>query len=131
MSCFSRICHSASPYPAEAGHAVIEETRTVKKETNKREHQISVVDRRSFLKRACASAALPWLASIGGSKVLAAPSTEPTYSGAVQAMRASVGEQPFAEVLNRLRKTNSDIKSKGLKTIRGVASAGGTFLTGY
>ncbi len=42
-----------------------------------------------------------------------------------------IGPAQSAELLARLNKTNSDIKLKGLKTIRGVANAGGSFLTGY
>jgi hypothetical protein len=42
-----------------------------------------------------------------------------------------IGPTQAAELLTRLQKTNSDIKLKGLKTIRGVANAGGNFLTGY
>lgn len=61
----------------------------------------------------------------------AGASSAPAYSAAVKAMQARVGEKAFAELLVRLRKTNSDIKTKGLKTIRGVANAGGNFLTGY
>jgi hypothetical protein len=60
-----------------------------------------------------------------------AAASEPAYSAAVKAVRARVGDKPFEELLARLRKTNSDIKLKGLKTIRGVPDAGGTFLTGY
>ncbi len=42
-----------------------------------------------------------------------------------------IGPDEAAELLKRLQKTNSDIKLKGLKTIRGVPNAGGNFLTGY
>jgi hypothetical protein len=73
---------------------------------------------------------LPWLDSLATlARAEAAPARN--YSDAVKAMRALVGEQPFNELLVRLRTTNSDIKTKGLKTIDGVANAGGTFLTGY
>lgn len=52
-------------------------------------------------------------------------------SVAVKAMRASVGDKAFAELLIRLHKTNSDIKHKGIKTIDGKPDTGGSFLTGY
>jgi putative isomerase len=42
-----------------------------------------------------------------------------------------IGPDQAAELVKRLQKTNSDIKLKGLKTIRGVSNAGGNFLTGY
>ncbi len=43
----------------------------------------------------------------------------------------AIGPEKHALLLERLAKTNADIKLKGLKTIRGQANAGGTFLTGY
>ena len=73
---------------------------------------------------------LPWLESLsrfGSASAAEAAAPEPAYSDAVKAVRAKVGEQPFQELLVRLRKTNSDIQLKGLKTIRGVPNAGGTF----
>jgi len=100
------------------------------------------LSRRTFLQGVGAAAALPCLAPLRGFAAEASPAAvatgtpppaaaEPAYSAAVKAVRAKVGEQPFQELLVRLRKTNADIKLKGLKTIRGVANAGGTFLTGY
>jgi hypothetical protein len=95
------------------------------------------IPRRTFLRGAGATIALPLLGSLsdrGIVSALAGPATaasEPAYSDAVNAVRARVGDKAFAEWLLRLPKTNSDIKHKGLKTIRGVPDAGGTFLTGY
>jgi len=87
--------------------------------------------RRTFLRGVGVTLALPWLEPLSGFGAESAVSPEPAYSDAVKAVRAKVGEQPFQELLVRLRQTNSDIKLKGLKTIRGVPNAGGTFLTGY
>jgi putative isomerase len=87
--------------------------------------------RRTFLRGVGATMTLPWLGSLSGFGAEPAVSLEPNYSSAVKAVRARVGEPAFQELLVRLRKTNSDIKLKGLKTIRGVPNAGGTFLTGY
>jgi hypothetical protein len=92
------------------------------------------LSRRTFLRGVGATLTLPWLGSLsrfGMAAAAEAAASEPAYSAAVKAVRAKVGEQPFQELLARLRKTNSDIKLKGLKTIRGVPDAGGTFLTGY
>jgi putative isomerase len=93
------------------------------------------LSRRTFLRGVGVTMAWPWLESLShfglASAAEPAAAPEPTYSDAVKAVRAKVGEQPFRELLVRLRKTNSDIKLKGLKTIRGVPNAGGTFLTGY
>ncbi|HVT80738.1 MAG TPA: hypothetical protein VHM90_08770, partial [Phycisphaerae bacterium] len=87
------------------------------------------ISRREFLATTASLAATPVFARLARGQT--APATEPAYSAAVNAVRAKVGEKPFAELLVRLRKTNADIKTKGLKTIRGQANAGGTFLTGY
>jgi len=92
------------------------------------------LSRRTFLRGVGVTMTLPWLESLSRfDAVFAADaaSPAPTYSAAVKALRTKVGEQPFQELLDRLRKTNSDIQLKGLKTIRGVPNAGGTFLTGY
>ncbi len=42
-----------------------------------------------------------------------------------------VGPTQASALLTRLAKTNSDIKLRGLRTIRGVPNVGGDFLTGY
>ncbi len=91
------------------------------------------LSRRAFLAATASLAAAPALARLtrGQTASATAPATAPAYSPAVQAVRVKVGDKPFADMLARLRQTNSDIKLKGLKTIRGVANAGGTFLTGY
>ncbi len=92
------------------------------------------LSRRTFLRGVGVTMTLPWLESLsrfGSASAAEAAAPEPAYSDAVKAVRAKVGEQPFQELLVRLRKTNSDIQLKGLKTIRGVPNAGGTFLTGY
>ncbi len=90
------------------------------------------LSRRQFLTATASLAAAPALARLAqGQTAPAVAASEPVYSDAVKAVRAKVGEKAFAELLVRLRKTNADIKTKGLKTIRGQANAGGNFLTGY
>lgn len=92
------------------------------------------ISRRQFLAASAAVAGAPLLSRLAGAQTVPAAtalSTAPAYSAAVQAVRARVGEKAFAELLTRLAKTNADIKTKGLKTIRGQANAGGSYLTGY
>ena len=89
------------------------------------------ISRRTFLRGVGVTMVLPWLEPLSGFGAEPAVSLEPKYSSAVKAVRTKVGDAPFQELLLRLRKTNSDIQLKGLKTIRGVPNAGGTFLTGY
>jgi len=52
-------------------------------------------------------------------------------SDAVKAVRTVFSDEVFAELLVRLRKTNSDIMHKGIKTIDGMPDSDGLFLTGY
>lgn len=52
-------------------------------------------------------------------------------SAVVKGLRTRIGNEVFNELLNRLHKTNSDIRLKGIKTIDGKPNAGGSFLTGY
>jgi Mannosylglycerate hydrolase MGH1-like glycoside hydrolase domain len=63
--------------------------------------------------------------------VFAQDSATKSESAAVKALREMVGNEAFEELLLRLRKTNSDIRLQGIKTIDGKPNAGGTFLTGY
>jgi len=59
------------------------------------------------------------------------PGTDKNKSAAVRAVHKMVGDNAFNELLVRLKKTNSDIRLKGIKTIEGQPNAGGSFLTGY
>jgi putative isomerase len=88
------------------------------------------ISRRTFLSTTAALAGAPLLSRLTRAQSMTAASGL-AASAAVRAVRAKVGDKAFAELLVRLKKTNSDIKLKGLKTIRGVANAGGAFLTGY
>lgn len=93
------------------------------------------VSRRTFLRGVGLTMAWPWLESMPGLGTAPAAENEaalkPADSEAGKALRAKLGDQPFQELLIRLRKTNSDIKLQGLKTISGESNRGGTFLTGY
>ncbi|HEY4330354.1 MAG TPA: trehalase family glycosidase [Phycisphaerae bacterium] len=86
------------------------------------------ISRRDFLTTSLAAASLPALSRFTRG---AAPNAGPTLTPAAQSLQAQLGAANYAELLTRLKKTNSDVKLKGLKTIRGVANAGGSFLTGY
>ncbi len=96
------------------------------------------ISRRQFLASAAALITAPALSRAEGAQNGAAPGASAiaphltqNYSAAVQSLRAAVGANSFTELLSRLRKTNSDIQAKGLKSIRGVPDPGGIFLTGY
>lgn len=96
------------------------------------------LSRRTFLSASAASlaaAALPRFA-LGQSQPanLPAPQIPANFtpkSPATADFLKAIGPEKHALLLQRLAKTNSDIKLKGLKTIRGQANAGGNFLTGY
>ncbi|HVX85772.1 MAG TPA: trehalase family glycosidase [Phycisphaerae bacterium] len=52
-------------------------------------------------------------------------------TAAGRAFVEAIGAEVAGMLGGRLAKTNADIRMRGLKTIRGVANAGGDFLTGY
>jgi len=86
------------------------------------------VTRREFLG---AGVGLAGAAAFGGRALGQAPASAPALTPGAAAILKKVGPEQYKELLARLKQTNSDIKLKGLKTVRGVANAGGTFLTGY
>ncbi len=98
------------------------------------------LSRRDFLSASASFAGLVATSRLGlGQTPPAAPDAPPApaapaftpKSPATADFLKAIGPAQAAELLTRLRKTNADIKLKGLKTIRGVANAGGNFLTGY
>ena len=91
------------------------------------------ISRREFIATTASMAGLSMLppclfgqATTEGTIALPSPRTP-----AATAFLESIGPERAKILYAHLAKTNLDIKTKGLKTIRGVANAGGHFLTGY
>ena len=92
------------------------------------------MSRRTFLATSAAAAGAGLLTRTGLGQTATAPAALPVPDAktpAALAVRKRVGNAAWTELFARLRKTNSDIEHKGLKTLRGVANAGGQYLTGY
>jgi putative isomerase len=89
--------------------------------------------RRDFLASSASLAGLVATSRLGfgQSGPVGVPAEFKPKSAATADFLKSIGPVQAAELLKRLQKTNSDIKLKGLKTIRGVPNAGGNLLTGY
>jgi putative isomerase len=87
------------------------------------------LSRRAFLRRLGLALSLPALG--GGASLLGEETAGAPLSAAARTMRARVGGPAFDQLAARLQRTNADIRQRGLKTIDGVAGAGGSFLTGY
>ena len=81
--------------------------------------------RREFLWMAGSMAALSPAANLLAD-VAASPTTQP--SAATLALAASIGPAQWAELQTRLKKTNADIKARGLRDFRGSPEK---MLTGY
>ncbi len=82
--------------------------------------------RRSFLSNAAALGAAA--AGFPALKALAQTATPAANTPAAKALLATVGEKSYAELLARLAICNTNIQTRGIKTIRNVE---GKFLTGY
>jgi hypothetical protein len=87
--------------------------------------------RRTFLGASASFAGLSLLSRWGFGQAPAAPAPPTPGTPGAAAFLDSIGPERAKILYARLAKTNLDIKTKGLKTIRGVPNAGGTFLTGY
>ena len=89
--------------------------------------------RRDFLATSASFAGLVATSRLGFGQT--APAATPVAFSPKSAATADflklIGPDQAAQLITRLEGTNSDIKHKGLKTIRGVPDAGGNFLTGY
>ena len=85
--------------------------------------------RRDFLASSASLAGLVATSRLGfgQSGPTGVPAEFKPKSAATADFLKSIGPVQAAELLKRLQKTNSDIKLKGLKTIRGVPNAGGIF----
>jgi hypothetical protein len=98
--------------------------------------RFAMLSRRSLLKSSAAALAATSLphflyAQTQPATASAIPANFTPKSPATADFLRAIGPEKHAILLQRLAKTNSDIKLKGLKTIRGQANAGGNFLTGY
>ena len=89
--------------------------------------------RRDFLAASASVAGLVATSRLGWAQSLApaAPySFKPKSPGTADFLK-EIGRDNAVTLMARLVKTNWDIKYKGLKTIRGMANAGGDLITGY